>query len=209
MVNKALVYGELEIKKKKQISKARRKRSAERMRRMRIVLDSLRECPILSIAASKAGIHRKTLEYWRKRSAAGDAGYDLVWEDIEWRFHEHCQTAIKEAHDKIVQAAWDMTKECVVYKTDPLLLALGFEGRDAYLRDENGYPVPETVHHAKPKMVRLVLEHVRPDKFGKDRKIDRHDIPKKVNKGPAASVKARQWKAEWRMVQEERNNPDC
>ena len=45
--------------------------------RMRIVLDSLRERPILSYAATKAGIHRKTLEYWIKRSMAGDAGYDL------------------------------------------------------------------------------------------------------------------------------------
>ena len=42
--------------------------------RMRIILDSLAECPILSLAAAKAGIHRKTLEYWLKRSAAGDAG---------------------------------------------------------------------------------------------------------------------------------------
>ena len=35
-----------------------------------------------------------------------------------------------------------------------------------------------------------------------------HDIPKKVNKGTAASVKARQWKAGWRMVQKEKNNTD-
>ena len=45
-------------KRQEQISKARQKRLAERVRLMRIVLDSLREYPILSIAASKAGINR-------------------------------------------------------------------------------------------------------------------------------------------------------
>ena len=48
--------------------------------RMRIVLDSLTERPILSPAATKAGIHRKTLEYWLKRSEAGHDGYDLEWQ---------------------------------------------------------------------------------------------------------------------------------
>ena len=33
----------------------------------------------------------------------------------------------------------------VVYKIDQELVALGFQGPDAYLRDENGNPVPETV----------------------------------------------------------------
>ena len=208
-------------KRQEQISKARQKRLAERMRLMLIVLDSLRECPILSIAASKAGINRKTLEYWIKHSAAGDAGYDLEWEGIEWRFHEHCQTAIEEAHGKLDATAWDMTKEGVVYKTDQSLLDLGYEGRDAYLRDENGDPVPETVRHTNFKAVRFILERLRPDKYGKHQKIDvprqggvlvvggiPHDIPKKVNKGTAASVKARQWKAGWRMVQKEKNNTD-
>jgi hypothetical protein len=77
-------------KKQKQITKAR-KLSRERML---IVINTLTESPILSDAARKAGIHPKTLEYWIKRSEAGDPEYDLVWEDIEWRFHEHCTTAI-------------------------------------------------------------------------------------------------------------------
>jgi hypothetical protein len=61
--------------------------------RMRIVFDSLTEVPILNHAATKAGIHRKTLEYWLRRSAAGDAGYDIEWQGMEWRFHEHCTSA--------------------------------------------------------------------------------------------------------------------
>jgi hypothetical protein len=61
---------------------------------MRIVLNSLRKYPVLWRAASKAGIHRKTLEYWIRCSAAGHDGYDIKWQGIEWRFHEHCKSAI-------------------------------------------------------------------------------------------------------------------
>ena len=73
--------------------------------RMRIVLDSLREYPVQSYAARKAGIHRKTLEYWIKRSEAGDAGYDVEWQGLEWRFDEHCQSAMQEAYDSVLAVA--------------------------------------------------------------------------------------------------------
>ena len=84
--------------------RARRRGCQLSPERMRIVLDSLRESPILSRAASKAGIHRKTLEYWIKRSEAGDAGYDLEWQGVEWRFHEHCESAMQEADGRVVAA---------------------------------------------------------------------------------------------------------
>jgi hypothetical protein len=60
--------GGRQIKKQKLpagIYKVGRKLSPERMR---VVIESLREVPILSHAAGKAGIHRKTLEYWMKCS---------------------------------------------------------------------------------------------------------------------------------------------
>ena len=49
--------------------------------RMRVVIESLREHPYLCHAARKAGIHRKTLEYWLKLSKAGDDGYDIEWQE--------------------------------------------------------------------------------------------------------------------------------
>ena len=164
--------------------------------RMRIVLDSLRERPILSYAATKAGIHRKTLEYWIKRSMAGDAGYDLEWQGVEWRFHEHCQSAMQEAYDRVLAIAW--------------YIAMG-----ADLQDENGKPVPQASWKQRGKMLRFLLEWERPEKWGKHPKINvphntgvlvigdiPHDNPKKVNNGTAASVKARKWKAGLRMIQE-------
>ena len=181
--------------------------------RMRIVLDSLLEYPILSHAARKAGIHRKTLPYWLKRSEAGDAGYDIEWQGEIWRFHEHCESAIGEAHDQLRAVAWDIAMGGVIYKIDQSLVDLGCEGSDAYLRDQNGNPVVETIRKPNGKMLRFVLEWERSEIYGKHRKIDiprnsgvlvvggiRHDTPNKVN-NCAASVKARKWKSLSRMIQ--------
>ena len=79
--------------------------------------------------------------------------------------------------------------------------------------DENGNPIPVTIRE-RAKMLRFLLEWRRPEKWGKDPKIDvphntgvlvvggiPHDNPKKVNNGTAASVKARKWKAGMRMIQ--------
>ncbi len=195
------------------VSKAGRKLSPERMR---TVLDSLREYPVLSHAARKAGIHRKTLPYWIKRSAAGDAGYDIEWQGEIWRFHEHCQTAIEEAHDKIFLVAWHIAMDGVVYRYDEVLLSHGCEGPDAHLKDKNGIPVLESVRKASPKMIskmiRFLLEWKRPEVYGKHPKIDVprrcgvfviHGAPSdKPKNGSAPSVKARKFKAAMRMIRE-------
>ena len=205
--------GGRQIKKQKRPGEAAKAGGMLSPERMRIVLDSLRECPILSYAATKAGIHRRTLEYWIKRSQAGDAGYDIEWQGEIWRFHEHCELAMQQAHDKLLEVARDIAMGGVIYKTDQSLVDLGFEGPAAYLRDENGKPVVETIRNPNGKMLRWLLERVLPEKYGKHPKIDvphnsgvlivggiRHDIPNKVNNGTAASVKARKWKAGWRMI---------
>jgi hypothetical protein len=124
------------------------------------------------------------------------------------RFHEHCQTAIEEADDKILAAAWDIAMGGVVYKTDEVLVNLGYEGPDAYLRDENENPVVETIRKLNGKMIRLLLEWRRPEKYGKRRKIDVPrkgvlvigDITKKPEHSWAASIKARKWKSRSGMI---------
>ena len=170
--------------------------------RMRIILDSLAEYPIFYLAAAKAGIHRKTLEYWIDRSVAGDAGYDVEWQGLEWRFHHHCASALAEAEDKLVAAGWNVTMGRFIYKTDK-------DGN----RVEVGFRGPWTKTHSK--ILQLLLELKFPDKWGKNPKIEvphhggvlivgdvPNDIPHKANKGPAASVRARKWKAAWRMIRE-------
>ena len=112
---------------------------------MRLVLDTLRECPILSHAADKAGIHRKTLKYWMERSEAGDDGYDVEWQSLTWRFHEHCKSAIDEAHDQLLAVVLQIANG-EIFKTDPFLVnVLGYQGVDAYAQDENGNFIVEAV----------------------------------------------------------------
>ena len=74
---------------------------------MLLVLDALAERPFLYRAANKAGIHRKTLAYWIRRSEAGDNGYDIEWQGLTWRFHEHCKSAIWEAEVKLLDSMFE------------------------------------------------------------------------------------------------------
>src|SRR5271154_5029830 len=182
---------------------------------MLLVLNSLTEVPILWHAASKAGIHRKTLEYWIRCSAAGHDGYDIEWQDVTLRFHELCKFAVDEAHQKLLdlilgRAFFGYDKVLtyrgrVMYKIDQGLVGLGCEGPDAYLRDENGNPIPETVRKVDMKAIRFWLAWHRPEKWGRQRKVDAPreggvlviggDVTKKPEYNTAASVQARKWKA--------------
>jgi hypothetical protein len=200
------------------ISKSTRKLSPELMR---IVLDTLREYPVQSYAARMAGIHPKTLAYWLKRSNAGDDGYDIEWQDVTSRFHEHYESAIEEAHDKLrdimFQRALGYDKVLthrgrVSYKIDQGLVGLGYEGPDAYLKDDNGNLVPETIRKVDPNAIRFLMKSLHP-KYGNNPKIDTPHKggvlvigeTKKPEYDTAASVKARQWKAESRRIREEKD----
>ena len=190
---------------------------------MLLVLDALAECPFYYYAANKAGIHRKTLAYWIRRSEAGDNGYDIEWQDVTGRFHELCESAIDEAHQKLedmwIQRALHGYEKVlthrgrVMYKIDQDLVGLGLEGPDAYLKDENGKPVPETVHKEDTKAQLHVLKRRRPDTWGRrpKRNAPREggvlvigDVTKKPKYNTAASVKARKWKADSRRIGEEK-----
>jgi hypothetical protein len=167
--------GGRQLKKQKlpaEISELGRKRSPERMR---IFLDSLAEYPALIYATKKAGIHRRTPEYWLKCSAAGHDGYDVEWRGVTMKFHEHYISAIDEGGGHLEEVAFGLAtgydeiltyKGRVSYKTDLVLSSLGHRGPDAYKKDENGNPVPETVPKFDPKMARWLLERRLPDKYG-------------------------------------------
>jgi hypothetical protein len=173
--------GGRKVKKQKlpaEISELGRKRSPARQR---LILDSLAEFPVKNLATRKAGIHRNTLEYWLKCSAAGHDGYDIEWRGHTAKFHEHYKSAMEEGIGKVEKAAFEMALGYdevqtyhgrVVYKIDESLWSLGNRGPDAYLKDENGNLIPETVRKQDPEMIRWILERRRPDKYGKHRKID-------------------------------------
>jgi hypothetical protein len=125
-----------------------------------------------------------------KRSKAGDDGYDVKWQGLTWRFHEHCISAIEEAHDRLLSAVWQ--------------LAMGV----TFTTDADGNFIEETVGPPNPKMLRLLLEWLRPDTWGKNPRID---VPReggvlvlggsaKPENDTAASVKARRWKSISRKI---------
>jgi hypothetical protein len=186
--------------------KVGRKLSPERMR---LVLDALREFPILARAAAKAGIHHKTLAYWLKCSAAGYDGYDIEWKGEQWRFYEHCEAAIAEADDTLHFLVWQMAMG-IKFKTDPSLVKLGYRGVDAYAIDENGDFIEEGVRQPNKKMMLVYLAWKRPETWGKHPK---RDICRtggvlvvggrsgKSENSYAASIKARKWKSVSRKVQ--------
>ena len=188
------------------------------------VLNSLRKRPVEYYAALAAGIHPKTLAYWIRRSEAGDDGYDIKWQGITRRFHEHCESAIDEA-DQNLKDEWRRraidgyekvltSRGRVVYKIDQELVGLGFQGPDAYLKDENGKPVPETIHKEDTKAQLHVLKESRPDTWGKRPKTDAPheggvlvigDVTKKPKYNTDKSVRARRWKADLRRLREEKD----
>ena len=172
----------------KQMSPAGKANVAQKLspERMRIVLDTLKECPILGHAAAKAGIHPKTLAYWLRGSEAGRDGYDVEWDDVQWRFHELCQSAIEQAHDMLFLSAYQVA----------FGVTIKFDG--------DGKMIKEVVGPPNPKMIRFLLEWGRPEKWGKRRNsnIPRTggvlvigERPKDPNKGWASSVRARRWKS--------------
>jgi hypothetical protein len=107
------------------------------------------------------------------------------------RFHEHCKTAIWEAHDDVLGAAYDIAMG------EPYKDELGYEVPHLYVRRPNG------------KMLRFLLEWLRPEVYGKHPKVDIpqkggvilvSEVTKKPAKCSAASIKARKWKSMSAMV---------
>jgi hypothetical protein len=151
-------------------------------KRMRIVLDSLREKPSKAAACRKADIGLSTLDDWLEQSAAGASGYNVKWLR-HWRpFHEHYEEAmdfgfdrLKEFHCQRGVLGYDKVLKYggrVTYQIDPILEYLGAEGRDAYLRDKSGKPIPETIRRYDMKSLKWLLKRYLPEKYGERPKHD-------------------------------------
>jgi hypothetical protein len=164
-------------KKKRRPGLTRRgaKRSPERLL---IILESLREKPCLMTACRKARMHPNTLYYWLKRSAAGAVGYDLEWLGWSGKLHEHYEAAMEDGRESIQLILWERGfvgydkiltyRGHVTYQVDPVLWSRGLRGSDAYLRDQNGAPIPETVRRFDRKARRLFLKRRYPEQLTKD-----------------------------------------
>ena len=58
----------------------------------------------------------------------------------------------------------------VIYKIDQGLVRQGYQGADAYLKDENGNPVPETVRKEDMKAMQFWLESCVPTRGASTRR---------------------------------------
>lgn len=152
--------------------------------RMTLLLDKLTEWPNVTKAALISGISYSTIKYWLKKSATGQPGdgFDLEYAEERKRFHEHYADAleggIQRVEDAYVERAMIGYYETlhhqgmVKYQYDEELIALGETGPAAYLKDENGKPIPERIHHQDPEVMLAVLKAWRRDKYGQHDQLD-------------------------------------
>jgi hypothetical protein len=115
-----------------------------------------------------------------------------------------------EAEQALRDKVLEIALGSIIYKTDPQLVHLGYQGTDAYARHENGNFIVEAFGPGNPKMQLIWLEMVRPEVWGKrrKRKIARTggvlvlgERPKRSANSYAASIRARKWKSISRKVQ--------
>jgi hypothetical protein len=151
--------------------------------RLRLLLKYLAEMPVKTDACRRAGISTATLRYWIRQSEGGHPAFQALTVNGEtMKFHEWIGIACDDglSHVEVMghQLASGKYKKVltyqgrVIYRNDPELIALGFEGEQAYLLDEHGKPIPETVEEVDPDMVRFMLERLNPGKYKKVQEID-------------------------------------
>lgn len=163
-----------------------RKNTPERLKQ---IIQFATEMPVANSICMRANISTTTLKFWLQKSkegAPGD-GFDLLPEedsndeDIPIRFHEAFENAVESGLQLVENAAFrraigyreELTYQGrVIYKLDPRLQTLGYEGVDAYLLDRNGAPVPETVFKQDPDLMMFIMERRMKDKYGKNASVD-------------------------------------
>lgn len=153
--------------------------------RLKNLLTAIGEMPVATDACMRAGISYSTLKYWLTKSnegAPGD-GFDVAVMPGEdpIRFHDAWESAMLYGVERVEKAAIDKAlgvlepltfQGRVIYKLDPDLLSLGFAGHEAYLKDANGQPVPETVLKQDPDLMQFILKARKPDVYGTKQQID-------------------------------------
>lgn len=176
------------VKRAASLSPVGKKSSPERLT---FILDYMEQFPGVMRAVAMAGMSYTNFKYVLQRSIDGQPGdgYDLTYGDagedgkgITKRFHQHFEDVrdggVQRVEDAYMQRAMSgyletlSDKGRVVYQIDQSLANLGITGPDAYLVDERGRPVPESIEHQDPEVMRDVLEKLRREKWGRQDKLD-------------------------------------
>jgi hypothetical protein len=163
------------------------KRTPEVMLR---IVQQLSKLPVAKDAALANGVTTHAIKLWLTKSRLGQPGdgFDLVMnpdddpsEHVIVRFHDAYDQALKDGAQEVYRAA--LTRALgyrepltfqgrVIYKLDPEKVRLGMEGMDAYLLDDEGRPVPESVEKQDPDLMQFLLKGLIPETFGNRTKIE-------------------------------------
>lgn len=148
--------------------------------RMRGILAFLITMPVVSKACRFSNIHRATLQLWITKSQRGQPGdvFDVVVnpddppeEHVTSRFHELYDLAMKDGIDEVEAVAIERAKGYeealhyqghIQYRLDPVLVDLGYTGSEAWAKDPNGRPIPETIRKQDTDTLLAVLKARHP-----------------------------------------------
>lgn len=168
------------------VSDHKKKNSPERLQR---ILAACADTPINNSVCTRAGISVTTLKYWLQKSeegAPGD-GFDVPTglEESEGpttvRFHTAWDEAVELGTDRVEAAAYRRAigyrevltfQGRVMYQMDPDLVSLGFTGMDAFLKDDFGAPIPETIEKQDPDLQMFILKARRSKIYGDKKQVD-------------------------------------
>lgn len=161
-----------------------KKFTQERLKRL---IAACTEMPVANSACLRANIHMTTLKYWLQKSSEGAPGdgFDVVYgkgeEQVSIRFHEAWDAAMTSGVEAVEAATIKRAKGYrevltfqgrVKYQEDPVKLALGLTGAEAYLLDEFDAPIPETVEKMDPDLAMFILKARKPEVYGTKQQID-------------------------------------
>jgi len=150
---------------------------------LRSILKHIETVPNVSAACRAHGIVYTTLRYWNQRSFEGKSGdgYDVEYNGVVARFHVHfaacLDSGVQQVEDEMVKRALGYEEVLthhghVIYRVDEDLVRLGFTGPDAYLRDEKGHPIPETVTKQSEEMMLAIVKAYRRDRWSTHVSVD-------------------------------------
>lgn len=164
-----------------------KKNSPERLSRL---LNAISENGVANSACLRAGLSMTTLKFWLQKSSEGRPGdgFDIqlgINDESETgdtvRFHDAWDLAMKSGVEAVEAAVMKRAvgyrevltyQGRVIYQQNPVLVALGYTGMEAYLLDEFGAPVPETVEKMDPDLAMFILTHRKPEVYGKKASLD-------------------------------------
>lgn len=158
--------------------------------RMLAICKRIADIPVAKDACEMNGVSTHAVKLWLVKSRLGQKGdgFDIVVnpdddpeDHVEVRFHDLYDQSLKDGAQSILRGAVKRAmgyREPLVfqgrvqYKFDPQKLAQGYEGYDAYLLDENGVPIPESVEKQDPDLMQFLLKGMMPETFGNKTKVE-------------------------------------